>query len=607
MKDVIEQKNEVLENGNKNLRNLLEDYCKLNNLEYDINKKYFNDEIQNNLNWYGFKKNSSILEIGSDFGDLTLMLLQKDFFRVHSLTFGEISRKIIYERINSSLVLNKNIEYKCYIQEELLKTSLNENERYDYITIIGLDKLIDKINFQKEMSVEEKVIKILSFAKSLLKEKGKIFITFDNYIGIKNFSYVSSNGLTEIEAGELLRKNIFTKTGILDIIRRLNLNINSILYPFPSYTFPEVILSDNSEDVIANIKKYSNVYPQKSYITLNENLAMYNILKSSNKFMETFANSIFLELNSESFCEKDSIKLISFNNERKEKYKLITIIKNDMVEKIPSSNLALDHLNNIKENLNNLKEYEIETLDYIEDGRVCSKFVKNRDTLDRIIFNNRNNINYVIDIFNNIKNILLKQKEDYDEVKAKKIIEIVGEENKELLSELNYVNHGFWDMVPKNCFLIENKFYFFDQEWMENYIPIEFIIYRGIINCYDYVRVTNLEEIYKSLNLSRYIEIFEKLDNYFREEIFDKEKLNQNIAGGQKKISDLILENNDIINLKEYVNALENKIKMFENENFKKEQYILDLQNQNKNLQKKLNNTIKYKLKRIFKSKGEKL
>lgn len=606
MKNVIEQKNKVLEKESSNLSKLLEDYCKLNNLKYDSNKRYFNDEIQNNLNWYRFKPNSTILEIGSDFGDLTLMLLQKNFFRVHSLTFDEINKKIIYERINNSLLINKNIEYKCYIKEELLKTSLNENEKYDYITIIGLDKLIDKINFKEEISVEDKIVKLLSFAKSFLKEKGKIFITFDNYIGIKNFSYVSSNGLAEIENAALLRKNIFTKVGILDIIKRLNLNTNSILYPFPNYASPEAILSDNSEDVIANIKKYSNVYPQKSYVTLNENLAMYNILKSSNKFLEIFANSIFLEVSFERFCEKDNIKLISFNNERKEKYKLITIVKNDKVEKIPSSNLALDHLNNIKENLNNLKKYEIEILDYIEDSRVYSKFIKNYDTLDRLIFNNRSNTSYVIDIFNNIKNILLKQKEDYDEVKAQKIIEIVGEKNKKLLNELHYVDHGFWDMVPKNCFLIENKFYFFDQEWMENYIPVEFIIYRGIINCYDYVRVTNLEQIYKSLNLSMYIEIFEKLDHYFREEIFDKEKLSKNSNVEQKKVYDLILEENEIIDLKEYVNALENRIKMFENENLKKEQYILDLQNQNKILEKKLNNTMKYKLKRIFKSKGDK-
>ena len=57
MKDVIEQKNEVLENGNKNLRNLLDDYCKKNDykiIKGKINTKS-NSTLLKNFNLDGFE------------------------------------------------------------------------------------------------------------------------------------------------------------------------------------------------------------------------------------------------------------------------------------------------------------------------------------------------------------------------------------------------------------------------------------------------------------------------------------------------------------------------------------------------------------------------
>ena len=606
MEDGLNSKCTVFDNNKNYMVKLLKEYCKLYDMEYDINNEYFNDELKNNLNWYSFKENSKILEIGSNFGDLTLMLLQKNFSKVDSLVFSKIEEKIIHERINNTIDINKNIMYKCYLQEEFLKETIKENTKYDYITIVGFEDLINRSNFEKEISLEEKVERVLTMAKNLLNQNGKIFITFNNYLGIKNFSYVSKKGVAEIENDAFKKYKIFTKTSILNIIKKLKLNVNNILYPFPNYIQPKIILSDDCEEVMYNVKNYSNFYPKDTYVTLNENVVMHNILGSSSEFIGTFANSIFLELGFENVSEINDIKLISFNNERKDKYKLITIIQHDKVEKIPSNSLVLKHLSSIKNNLKYLKKYEVENLDYTENGRLFSSFVENQETLDKIIYNNRDNMNYIIDIFNNIENILLKQKKEYDNLKAKWIIKIIGEQNESLLRELNYVEYGFWDMIPKNCFLIKNKFYFFDQEWMVKYLPIEFIIYRGIINCYDYVRVTDLEEVYEKLNLLKYIEIFEKVDRYFRDEIFDEDKLNRNSITDQKGIYSLILESNEVTKLKKYVKSLESKISMFENENLKKEQYILDLQSQNKDLEKRLNSTLEYKIKNFLNNKGEK-
>ena len=35
-------------------------------------------------------------------------------------------------------------------------------------------------------------------------------------------------------------------------------------------------------------------------------------------------------------------------------------------------------------------------------------------------------------------------------------------------------------MTFKNCFYLENEFYFFDQEWYSSNLPVEYILYRSL-------------------------------------------------------------------------------------------------------------------------------
>ena len=37
-------------------------------------------------------------------------------------------------------------------------------------------------------------------------------------------------------------------------------------------------------------------------------------------------------------------------------------------------------------------------------------------------------------------------------------------------------------MILKNCFIIDGECVFFDQEWVEKNVPVEFLVYRSIVN-----------------------------------------------------------------------------------------------------------------------------
>ena len=137
-------------------------------------------------------------------------------------------------------------------------------------------------------------------------------------------------------------------------------------------------------------------------------------------------------------------------------------------------------------------------------------------------------------------------------------------------------------MIPKNCFYINNEFYFFDQEWEEDYLPVEFVIYRSIINSYDLIIHIDVNDILNELNLKEYRELFEYIDKLLRDRIIDKEVYNEmyekNIKGIDNYINDNKIYVEEIERNKKHINDLENYVKALENDNKSKQEYIEKLE-----------------------------
>lgn len=576
--------------------------CDMNEVEEKIFKKlsynklnYFNYFKRNILNWYDFKKDSSILEIGADLGDITLMLSEFEFSNITSIEFNDIKYKIIQKRLEKS----SNITAQKVNVLNCLPNKIDV--KYDYITLIGLEKIVENIYINEtNLSKKEMLEKFFLEIKKFLKEDGVILLAFDNYLGVRNFSNLNENYKVPIENIEYNIDKIFTSKNILEILKNINLNSIKSYYPFPNYINSDIIISEDYEKSTYNISSYNQNLEENSILTFDEKNVIKNILESSNKYMSIFANSIFLEIQfTENNSLKNNIQLISFNNARKEEYRLITIIKNDVVEKKISNVRSQKQLDSIKNNLKYIEEYDITRLDYIENGKVLSKYIKEYETLDIEIAKKYDDQDYVVEKFNLIKNMLLKNKVDYDVNKLENLVKIVGENNIHLLEELNFVKHCFWDMVPKNCFSIDNKLYFFDQEWMMEYLPIEFVIYRGIINSYEYVKKVDVSELYKKLNIDKYIEIFELINNSLIDEIIDKNVI---FYLGKKvnTINDIIYKvntfENQLIENNNYIETLNKTIKMYENEEKLKKEYIRNLENKITELSEELKISNEYNM-----------
>ena len=313
---------------------------------------------------------------------------------------------------------------------------------------------------------------------------------------------------------------------------------------------------------------------------------MKNIVKNDNQKIDFFANSFLIEASKKEII--NDIKYISFNNSRKEKYRLITIIKDGIVEKIPDSDKSVEHIKNMAEIIKDIKSQNIEILDYEENQKIYSKFI-NQETLDKTLGKEKD-IEKIIEILNKYKEFLLKQSSSYEECKNYINQEEYKEIGDEELKKLSFLKKGYWDMVPKNCFLIDSKFIFFDQEWEKDYLPVEFILYRAIINSYDLVKRINVEELFEKLKIKEYINCFEEMDKKLRKEILDEEIYKIIYEKGEINAIDNILNENksyieEIDRKDKYIKSLENIYNDVKIDNNKKEKYISELQEDNRKKQ----------------------
>ena len=171
------------------------------------------------------------------------------------------------------------------------------------------------------------------------------------------------------------------------------------------------------------------------------------------------------------------------------------------------------------------------------------------------------------------------QNEINNELIENNTIEKEIQENEEILKQLNYLPKAYWDMIPKNCFYINDKFIFFDQEWEKDYLPVEFIIYRSVINSYDLVRRIDVEQLLQNMGLSQYKQCFEKLDQELRNEIIDKETFNKMYC---KKITSI----DNLINDKKIAQMC---LEQEKEDNSRKQQYITELEEDNRKKQEYIN------------------
>ena len=530
----------------------------------------------NILNWYPFNKTQKVLEVGNKSEELTKFLIDK-----------------------------------CSSIQKISKIEELENidAKFDIIILIGINEN-EKINLKN----------LVRRLEGFLEMDGRILLAVDNKFGLRFWAGNPEN-ILEKKFTSLLGYNneyekieTYTKRYIETQLKEIGYKTR-FYYPLPDYRRPNVIFSDDALPEYNSIDKYNPYYTGKSDILFNEIDVFREILKTDKDMFTFFANSFLVEVIKKEKEYDTTYNYISYNNLRKEKYRLITKISNTYVEKQIVNEKAEEHYENIKNNIKILQENNIKTVDYIDEDKIKSKYIEQKYLLNNVLTEKleKGQVEEFDNIIKNyIKQISVKtyKENNYENTAFGKYeVEV---KDKSIIQDLNFVKNGMWDMTFKNCFLIDNQFYFFDQEWNEPNLPVEYILYRAILYTISLRRFVSIEKLFDKYNLSKYITLFEQLDNKIQEEIRDDEvwkfysqNHDFNIDGTKQELNNLQIrseaQQTEINNLNERFNA-----QQLENNNLKENNKLLqeELNKSNKErerLQTAINNTFLNKVKRKIK------
>lgn len=264
---------------------------------------------ENMLNWYPFKSESDILEIGAGLGAMTGILCKN----AKSVTSVELSKQ------RASVIEEK---YKNVENLEIIVGNLNDikfDKKFDYITLIGVFEYANMFT-NSESPFDE----FLNNIKMLLKDDGKLLIAIENQFGMKYFAGAVEDHTSVKYDGILGYANkkgpmTFGKEQIKDILTRNGLSNIRFYYPLPDYKLPNVIFTDEclpSKDDIDNL--YDPYYYDKTVLNFDEKKAYKEVIKE-NKF-DFFANSFFIECSANSLDRVVDFAVFNSKNENDELY-----------------------------------------------------------------------------------------------------------------------------------------------------------------------------------------------------------------------------------------------------------------------------------------------
>ena len=521
---------------------------------------------RNILHWYPEQKDKEILQIG---------YIEEEIVEELCAKFSKATIIVNNEEQKQKIISNKDFQNL----EVITDFCQINNKKFDYISLIGT---MENYEINAQIKAYKKLQKLLDIVVNYIKQDSKILLVIDNKYGMKFW--------TTLQAQKNILCNqtfALSKTMIEKILKEKGFDYFKYYYILPDYKVPNVIFTDNYLPNMESIHR-NFLYGEEDFVNFNEIDAYIEILKEDPKKFPFFANSFFIEIGKKEI-EENNIKFVSFTNLRKKQYKIQTIIYKDIVEKTNLIEEAKTHIENMKKNIDIMQNQNIKTVDKFENGKIISKFIEKGINYDKILLELlvEDKFDEFFEIINKYKqNLLTKlQPVDYTTIENNNIFTKYNLEYKDELKSLNFVKYGLWDLIFQNAFYIDNELYFYDQEWFDENIPIEFIIYRAIAyfpSAHAYIRT---EELYKRLGLERYLEIFQELDIRIQRNIRDEEmwKIHNRTQTGQTLIN---LYNN-------LYNDKEKEIEEYKRKIEKKVAEIAELTEENKELERKINDLLK--------------
>lgn len=427
---------------------------------------HFSKFRENILNWYPFKKECTILEIGSGCGAITGLFCRKAK-HVTSIEL-EYDRAIInYER------------HKNYNNLEIIVGDFNNielKEKYDYVILNGV---LEYSSYIMDSKSDDPFADLLIKAKKNLKKSGTILIAIENKLGLKYFSGSKEDHLGIPFAGLNGYKDskirTFSKYELEQLCNKANCKIKKWYYPYPDYKFPFEIFTD--ESINKRIPLSTNLPIDSEQFQIFDELKVHESMMK-NSIANIFANSFLVEI---SDCVSNDIDYVKISNNRKNKFSICTYLnyKEKSVYKTYIDLEAKEHINSISKNKFNSNI--IKTIDSKKINGIIYFNLLDYKCIKEIIFDENNcvNLKALLEALEVLKNDLYSISKENKRI-SKKFEQVFG--LTDFKEKLHWIKNPNIDLTIENLFIKNKKHWvLIDPEWEFDFeMPAEYILWRTI-------------------------------------------------------------------------------------------------------------------------------
>lgn len=501
---------------------------------------HFSHLRHNILNWYPFKKDCSILEIGAGCGALTGLLCQKAK-HVVAIELTKLRAKINYER-------HKNIaNLDLYISDF---NRFKSNEKFDYIIIN------DVLEYAAYMCAEDDPHQaFLVRASQFLKPDGEVLIAIENRLGLKYFSGAREDhtgewfsGVNNYTQGERVRT--FSKSELITVLKKAGLTPRKFYYPFPDYKFPQEILTDSS--VNDRMPLELDFHLDSSYEYMYNTRVVHEAFAAEG-IADTFANSFLVIANlcGQSLMLDEDIGYVKISANRSPAYRIATILydrRNEAV-KIPLTEAAAKHLQKMSASAGKC-DGVLKNVACLERGtQYVFPLLKNPSLYSML--KTLCDQGKVIDARKKLETFcrsLLANLQVKQQSVSEEFIRVFGSDVCTI--PLHWATNLNIDLTASNVMIEDGGYSVIDYEWIFPFeIPVEYIIWRLVMQVQNDLQKLQFGEMIEELGIRKEIsDVFVKWEQHFANEYigivnlnrFAKENLNRvyRVLNGSVKLPD---------------------------------------------------------------------
>lgn len=468
---------------------------------------HFSPMRENILNWYPFKKDATILEVGAGCGAITGVLCQKAG-KVVSVELSNRRASVNYER-------HKEAENLCIMVGNL--NDMEFGQTFDYIVLNGV--LEYACSFTEGKKPFETFLKNMG---GLLKEDGRFLIAIENRLGLKYFTGAPEDhtdryflGLENYPQVDSVRT--FSKKELTTLLTDSGFPYMKFYYPYPDYKFPKEIFTD--ETLLSNGygKPYRSLSDRDIYL-FDDSKAARALAQEG--VADIFSNSFLVEASPCPMEQNAGILYVKSSSERKKEFRILTKIlhkdEEKCVRKEALTKEAKDFVKHMIANGSFCYGEGIENLQAREtEGALEYPFVEGHTLFDEIqSLYDQNNKDEILTVLREFYATFFAKGEEMPYGMDENFRRLFGGnvlEKKDLC-----LRPANLDLICDNVYRMNGKHLVIDYEWFfDAAVPVKFLMWRALNDLY--AKIPGLHQMFWGKTLMDCFEIDAQEEEIYRE------------------------------------------------------------------------------------------